>query len=57
MMVLEALSRGLTDHEIAYGLGITRFTVNKHVGAILRKMDVRSRTAAAVRAVREHIVP
>jgi DNA-binding NarL/FixJ family response regulator len=57
MMVLEALSRGLTDHEIAYGLGITKFTVNKHVGAILRKMDVRSRTAAAVRAVREHIVP
>jgi DNA-binding NarL/FixJ family response regulator len=57
MMVLEALSRGLADHEIAHGLGITEFTVNKHVGAILLKMNVRSRTAAAIHAIRKHIVP
>jgi DNA-binding NarL/FixJ family response regulator len=37
-------------------LRVTLFTVNKHVGAILLKMNVRSRTAAAVHAIREHLI-
>jgi len=54
--VLALLSEALTDREIADVLRVTPFTVNKHVGAILLKMNVRSRTAAAVHAIREHLV-
>ena len=57
MAVLYLLTEGLTDKEIAVALGVTAYTVNKHVGAILAKMQVRSRTAAAVRAIREHVFP
>ena len=53
--VLELLSHGYSDREIASSLRVTPFTVNKHVGAILIKMNVRSRTAAAVHAIREHL--
>jgi DNA-binding NarL/FixJ family response regulator len=53
--VLELLSHGCSDKEIASALRVTPFTVNKHVGAILVKMNVRSRTAAAVHAIREHL--
>ena len=55
LSVLQLLTEGLQDRQIALRLGVTVYTVNKHVGAILVKMDVRSRTAAAVRALREHI--
>ena len=54
-VVLELLSHGCSDKEIAGTLRVTPFTVNKHVGAILLKMNVRSRTAAAVHAIREHL--
>lgn len=57
MAVLFLLTEGLADKEIATILGVTAYTVNKHVGAILAKMQARSRTAAAVRATREHIFP
>lgn len=53
--VLELLSHGNSDREIAASLRVTAYTVNKHVGAILLKMNVRSRTAAAVHAIREHL--
>jgi DNA-binding NarL/FixJ family response regulator len=53
--VLELLSQGNSDKEIAFDLRVTAYTVNKHVGAILVKMNVRSRTAAAVHAIREHL--
>jgi DNA-binding NarL/FixJ family response regulator len=52
---LELLSKGCSDKEVAAALRVTTFTVNKHVGAILLKMNVRSRTAAAVHAIREHL--
>jgi DNA-binding CsgD family transcriptional regulator len=45
--VLGILSKGATDKEIAHALGISRFTVSKHVEHILKKMKVTSRTAAA----------
>jgi DNA-binding NarL/FixJ family response regulator len=53
--VLGLLSQGYSDREIAGALRVTPFTVNKHVGAVLIKMNVRSRTAAAVHAIREHL--
>ena len=57
MTVLSEITKGLSDMQIAMNLGVTRFTINKHVGAILVKMNVTSRTGAAVRAIREHLVP
>jgi DNA-binding NarL/FixJ family response regulator len=55
LAVLHEITRGFSDGEIAGSLGITKFTVNKHVGAILAKMNVRSRTGAAVRAIRDQM--
>ncbi len=49
--VLALLARGLTDREVARALGISRKTVEKHVGAALRKTGAGSRTAAVVRAL------
>ena len=51
--VLALLGRGATDREIAAALRISVKTVEKHVGAILRKTDAQNRTQAVVRA-REH---
>jgi DNA-binding CsgD family transcriptional regulator len=54
--VLHHIARGLADKEIAEALGISAYTVNKHVAAILSKMEVTSRTAAGVRAVRDGVL-
>lgn len=56
LTVLRHVVDGLADLEIAHVLGVTRYTINKHVAAILSKMEVTSRTGAAVRAIKEHIV-
>src|SRR5687768_3675372 len=53
--VLRLLIAGLPNKLIASYLGITRETTNKHVASILHKMMAPSRTAAAVRAVRQII--
>jgi DNA-binding NarL/FixJ family response regulator len=50
--VLELMTAGLADKEIAARLGVTPYTINKHVGSILRKTGHRSRTGAAVTAIR-----
>ena len=55
LIVLFLVSEGLSDRQIGLALGVTPYTVNKHVGAILAKMNVRSRTAAAVAAIRKHL--
>jgi DNA-binding NarL/FixJ family response regulator len=55
LTVLYLLSEGLSDKQIALALGVTNYTVNKHVGAVLAKMDARSRTGAAVMAIRQHL--
>lgn len=49
--VLALLAEGLSDREAAGRLGISPKTVEKHVGAALRKTGTRTRTAAVVRAV------
>ena len=55
LSVLELMTNGLADREIAVRLDVTPFTVNKHVGQILVKMNCRSRTGAAVKAIRQGI--
>ena len=54
--VLELIADGLADKEVARILGVSRFTVSKHVGAILRKLDAASRTEAAVKAIRAEVI-
>jgi DNA-binding CsgD family transcriptional regulator len=49
--VLGLLGRGFSDREVATTLGISRKTVEKHVGAVLRKSGTTSRTAAVVQAL------
>jgi DNA-binding NarL/FixJ family response regulator len=48
---LRLLADGLSDREIATRLGISPKTVEKHVGAVLRKTGTSSRTAAVVNAL------
>jgi DNA-binding CsgD family transcriptional regulator/tetratricopeptide (TPR) repeat protein len=48
--VLHLLCQGNSDREIAEALFVSRATASKHVAAILAKLDVQSRTAAAARA-------
>jgi DNA-binding NarL/FixJ family response regulator len=48
---LRLLADGLSDREIATRLGISPKTVEKHVGAVLRKTGTSSRTAAVVHAL------
>jgi two-component system nitrate/nitrite response regulator NarL len=55
MEILCHLAEGLSNKVIARELGITDGTVKLHVRSILRKMQVRSRVEAAVRAVEEGV--
>ncbi len=53
MEVLECITRGLSNKEIAGELGISHQTVKNHVTAVLRKINVEDRTQAAVYALRQ----
>ena len=55
--VLRLLARGKANKEIARALSIGEQTVKTHVGNILAKLGVRSRTQAALYAVRIGLVP
>lgn len=54
--VLRHLSRGATNKAIARALGVGEATVKTHVSNVLGKLGLKSRTQAAVYALREGIV-
>jgi PAS domain S-box-containing protein len=56
LAILHLVAEGQADKQIAEALGISIYTVNKHVGNILGKMAASSRTEAGVRAAREGLV-
>jgi NarL family two-component system response regulator LiaR len=50
---LRLIARGMSNNEIAKELGVHTRTVAKYVSGILRKLQLASRTQAALYAVRE----
>jgi ATP/maltotriose-dependent transcriptional regulator MalT len=56
-MVLELAIAGLSNREIAEKLVVTVGTVKKHLNNIFKKLDVRSRTQAAVRSRELNLFP
>lgn len=50
--VMRLIAQGHTNQEIGRELGISEKTVEKHVSALLEKLNVNSRTQVAVHAVR-----
>ena len=52
--VLQYLSKGSTNSEIAVGMGISEKTVRDHVSNILNRLNLRDRTQAALWA-QEHL--
>ncbi len=53
--VLALMVRGLTNPQIAQQLAISRSTVKFHIGSILSKLGVPSRTEAVVMAIQHHL--
>ena len=54
--VLTLVARGLGNREIAESLFVSEKTVKSHVANILQKLNVKSRTQAALYAMRENII-
>jgi DNA-binding CsgD family transcriptional regulator len=54
--VLALVAAGMTDPEIAEHLSIGRRTAESHVSAVLAKLGVETRSAAAASAVRHGLV-
>jgi DNA-binding NarL/FixJ family response regulator len=50
--VLAAVANGLTNKEIALGLGISRHTVKFHLESLMRKLGVSSRAEAVAKSMR-----
>jgi DNA-binding NarL/FixJ family response regulator len=54
--ILEMVSRGLTNKEIALALYISHYTVRNHINHITAKLQVADRTEAATVALRQGII-
>ncbi len=54
--VLKYIARGLSNHEIAEQLVVSNATINTHVSKILAKLNLASRTQAALYALRKGLV-
>ena len=54
--ILELLSKGFTNKEIARAFGISRYTVRNHVNSINQKLEVCDRTEAASVAMKQGII-
>lgn len=54
--ILEMVSKGLTNKEIAGALQISHFTVRNHLNHITAKLQVADRTEAATIALRQGII-
>jgi DNA-binding NarL/FixJ family response regulator len=52
MEILHLITKGMSNKEVAYQLGISHQTVKNHMTSILRKLSVNDRTQAAVYALR-----
>lgn len=57
IQVLRCVAAGLGNKEIASVLKIKDDTVKEHIRNILRTLDVKDRTAAAVWAIRNRLIP
>ena len=56
LLVLELLSSGLTNEQIANELFLSTNTVKMYLKKIFEKLGVNNRVQAAVKAVSEHIM-
>ncbi|MDA8192467.1 MAG: response regulator transcription factor [Thermaerobacter sp.] len=55
--ILQAMSQGLPNKQIAARLGVSEKTVKAHVSRILAKLRVKDRTQAVVEASRRRMIP
>ena len=53
MDVLNQLSLGLSNKQIAYNLGVAEATVKMHISALLRFFNVQNRTQILLKAKQE----
>jgi DNA-binding NarL/FixJ family response regulator len=55
--VLELIAKGKNNKEIAEDLGLSIHTVKAHVSSIMQKLSVDDRTEAAIKALKEGLIP
>ncbi|MCJ7522850.1 MAG: LuxR C-terminal-related transcriptional regulator, partial [Dehalococcoidia bacterium] len=51
--IVKLIARGLSNREIATGLGLSIRTVQGHIGQVFKKLGASSRTEALVRVLKE----
>jgi LuxR family transcriptional regulator, maltose regulon positive regulatory protein len=56
MEVLRLVAQGLSDKEVAAGLGLSEHTVHRHIANVLNKLDVPSRAAAVAQVAQQGLL-